>query len=652
MFINLLKYFLLFYSVFLFLFIPSKTFANEDSFITIVNPQRISVYNKDPLGSFRAQIKEVEKRNLPATWIITYDVLARKDFVDSLKKLNSNQELGIFLEVTASLARAANVKYNQTESWHYATSLFLSGYTQEDRKNLIDTVFKKFKDSFGYYPRSVGAWWVDSYSLEYMKSKYDITGTLGVSDQYDLDNYQIWGTWWSIPYYPSKIHAGIPAESSKEKIDVVTFRWAARDPINGYKNTLNKLPSLYSLQDYSTLTAPFYFDELLKLYALKQPLNKFGHATIGLEGDLSPGVYESQYANHLDTVKTLHEEKKVQVLTMKDFSSWYRNQFPISPNHIIESSDLLGRNLRSIWINTPFYRINILHDTKTLETNILDLRIYYNNFEEPFNKSPNKQLNLSINLPFVIDSVIQPNGETKLNLGSLKRVQKDKIIFDKGEIGFNDTAITFAGKTIKVNTKFPVSKEGIIYKDYSFVLPFAIKSRLAFPLEYLLVGAIIIAGVIISLLRKKAILILIVIFLLLALSSIVVSPAYKFYISQSEYDALKVLKMLPAGNVLVYDKDCARCAWHSPEKPAAMAGHKKYIETFGGKKVIKSLRFSLAKNPEGVRKEIHDTNASYIYFAKYEEYIEVFAFPPESIRAGLKKIYENANTQIWEIENK
>ena len=601
------------------LFTVQTAHAENNSFITIVNPQRISVYNKDYLGSFKAQVKEIESKGLPATWPVTYDVLTRNDFVEYLKKLGQDQELGIFLEVTPSFTKAADVIYHQTSSWHYATSLFLSGYKQEDRKKLIDTVFKKFKETFGYYPKSVGAWWVDSYSLSYMKQKYGITGTLNVSDQYDLDNYQVWGTWWSVPYYPSKINAAVPAQDKEEKIDVVTFRWAARDPLNGYANDLKKLPSLFSLQDYSPFASASYFKDLLELYSFQKPYNQFGHVTVGIEGDLTPGIYESQFANHLEIIKTLLDEGKVQVLSMKDFSSWYRNSFPdASPIHIISSDDLVGQNKKSIWINSPLYRINLVYNTETRDTKILDFRAYYKNFEVPFYNTPNKQIVFSINLPYIIDSVIDPSSKATFNLGELKEINSEKLVFEKGEITFQKDKIEFP-KNLNIpnfpnfNSAFPIPQSGILIKDYFLRIPFALKHRLH-----------------------------------LNFPNIPFPFAQTYYVSQTEIDGLTVLKRMASGNVLVYDKDCLKCTFSSQFKPAAAAGVESYVSKYSSKPVAQDISFLLAKNSVDAKKILKDKKIKYVYLARYESYVESLPYSPEDL--GLERIYRNANAEIWKVK--
>lgn len=645
------KVFFILFFLLPFLF-PVRIFAADKSFITIVNPQRISEYTKDYLGSFNAEVNEVELRNLSATWPITYDVLTKPDFVGALKNLNKDQELGIFLEITPMFAKDANVAYNKTDSWHRATSLFLSGYSQDDRKKLIDTVFSRFKQTFGYYPKSVGSWWTDAFSLSYMQKTYGITGTLSVSDQYDLDGYQVWGTWWSVPYYPNSINAAEPAQSKKNKLDIVTFRWAARDPLNGHTSPSKFTASMYSPQDYGTIGIDnSYFDHLIQTFAVRQLQNTFGHATVGLEGDMGEQAYASTFATQMETMKNMSLNNEVSILTMKEFSSWYQKSFPdLSPRHMILADDLIGvQNKKAIWMQTPFYRIGLTYDAVTQKIQVIDIRTYQENFIEPFFTSPNKQLSLSVNLPFLVDSVIEPNTIQTLNLGRLKEVNKDlSLTFEKGTIRFQNDKIIFPQKILYLRSAFPIPPSGITYKDYSLTIPFAIKRRFPFPPEYFLVPLIIIAGIVIALLKKKGIILVVGSIILLGIASILVFPDYKFYVSQTEIDGLQVLKRLPPGKVLVYDKNCLKCTFSSQYKPAAAAGKKSYVSIYSGKPTDMDLDFLLSKTSSEARKILQNNKIKYVYLAKYENYIESLPYLPQDL--GLTRIYENANAEIWRVK--
>lgn len=598
--------------------LPSKVLAEENSFVTIVNPQRISNYTADYLASFQAERKEVESRNLPATWLLTYDVLEKDDFVDELKKLDPNQELGILLEVTEPFTHASGVTYNKVdENWHRATSLFLSGYSQKDRIKLIDTVFGLFKEKFGYYPKSVGSWWTDSFSQDYMQKKYGVTGNVGVSDQYDLDGYQVWGTWWSVPYYPTKINAAIPTQSSENKLDVLQFRWAARDPFLGYAKITNHEPSLYSLQDFSQVgLSQSYFEQLLKTFAGANDSNQFGHATVGLEGDLAPDIYTSLLAPRIETVKNLQDNDHIQALTMRDFAEWYKNEFQtISPTHILHGTDPLGSGTMAFWFQNPYYRAGVTFNPKTKLTGVVDLRYYFQNLEEPFYKSPNKQFNLYINLPFVIDFVISPDSSIKLDLGNFQKIEGNKLVFEKGIIEFKEKELVLPEKTFQTKSQYATPENGQTYIDFTIQVPFALKRRLPVWIASILPSVRI--------------------------------PTPQFYtISQTEMDALKVLENLPDGNVLTYDRDCLDCGFQTKFKPAAMAGKKGYVRDLSGKSVVEDYAFSIAKTSADARKILEDKNIKYVYLAKYEDYIETLPYLPQDL--GLTRIYTNANAEIWE----
>lgn len=399
-----------------FFYVP-KTYAESNSFITIVNPVRISSYTKDPLLSLQSEYGQVKSHNLPATWLLTYDVLNNKNLMSEFKQMDDTQEKGIFLEVTPRFAQDSSVIYNKTNSWHRANSLFLSGYMQQDRIKLIDTVFSKFKKQFGYYPKSVGAWWVDSYSLSYMKQKYGITGSLGVSDQYDLDGYQVWGTPYSSVYIPNKFNSAIPAGNDENKIDTVMFRWAERDPLNGYLSPSKSQASLYSLQDYMRQGLDInYYQKMVDLYS-SPGLNDFGQVTVGLEADYSPDSYNENFAKWMELIDSERSSGKI-IDTMSSFSSWYLNNHKDeSAPRVIQTDDLLESTKNITWNNNNLYRIGILAGTE--DAKVIDFRIYPANFVEPYYYSPNKEYNLSINLPYIIDSVITPKSVWDLYSGKL-----------------------------------------------------------------------------------------------------------------------------------------------------------------------------------------------------------------------------------------
>lgn len=407
----------------------------ENSYINVINPVRGSeispVGSQDPLFGVKLQKELVDKNNLYATWLLRFDILNSKD-ASYFKSFSDNQELGLFLEITPLLAKSAGVSYpTKGIFWHDANKIFLSGYRPEERIKLINVIFEKFKEDYGYYPKSVGAWHVDAYSAEYMQKKYGITGVLICADQFGTDNYQIWGGWWGTPYYPSKFNILTPAQTRKNKLDLIVFWWAARDPDLGYGGSVDE--STYSVQVNDYLRHDFgidYFKKLLDVY-LTNKKNLFNQLTIGLENDADWQSFSEGYGKQLEEVSRRKQNREIKSLTMKDFSSWYKNRFSgLSPDHQIGN-----------WYMSTSFRVG-LSDTDGRKA-IRDLRIYNEVWPEANLLAANPWGTLSLNNPYKIDTVRFSNSAFKEDFeisrtNLIKRFGKQKLpfIFSKIYLGF------------------------------------------------------------------------------------------------------------------------------------------------------------------------------------------------------------------------
>ncbi|PJA49718.1 hypothetical protein CO169_01315, partial [Candidatus Shapirobacteria bacterium CG_4_9_14_3_um_filter_39_13] len=315
--------------------------------------------------------------------------------------------------------------------WHDANKIFLSGYRPEERIKLINVIFEKFKEDYGYYPKSVGAWHVDAYSAEYMQKKYSVTGVLICADQFGTDNYQIWGGWWGTPHYPSKFNILTPAQTRKNKLDLIVFWWAARDPDLGYGGSVDE--STYSVQVNDYLRHGLgidYFKKLMDVY-LTNKENQFNQLTVGLENDADWQAFSDGYGKQLEEIGRRKKDKEIDSLTMKDFSSWYKNRFSsLSPDHQIEN-----------WYMSTSFRVG-LSDIGGRKV-IRDLRIYNEAWPEANLLTANPWGTLSLNNPYKIDTVRFANSAFKedfeISRNSLvKRFGKQKLpfVFSKVYLGF------------------------------------------------------------------------------------------------------------------------------------------------------------------------------------------------------------------------
>lgn len=300
-----------------------------ERYVTLVNPVRgRELWLDKSLKPIIEQYNASAKYGFPVTWLLQYDALTDNELIDTVKNFEVGGEKGVFLEVSKSLADEAGVVFDSKTKWSNPGVIFLSAYSQSERRALIDTIYKKFKKDYGYYPKSIGAWWIDSYSVNYIKQKYGVDAILIVADQKTTDSYGVWGQWWGEPYYPSKYN--ILAPGVKNKLDAVVIQWAQRDPTLAYGE--GSIYSNYSLQanDYiRSGKGTGYFKTLIDSYLdCKNPV---GQITIGMETGMESIAFHSEYVNQL---KTLSEYEGLNFLTMSDFAKVYKSISRENPSNM------------------------------------------------------------------------------------------------------------------------------------------------------------------------------------------------------------------------------------------------------------------------------------------------------------------------------
>lgn len=350
--------------------------AQEKRNAVLVNPVRGNDFwehNFPLLETPKKQYEAIKKNSFSSSWLIRYDALVNKEVQDFLKGMDSSQDIGIFFEITPTLTRDAEVNYNQSSNWHQAKSVLLTGYDPGDRLKLIDTALKKYNGIFGKNPKSVGAWWIDAFSLGYLKDKYGVEASLDVSDQYSTDGYQVWGQYWSTPFYPSKSNALAPAQSEEQKLGVVILQWATRDPYNGYGSGV--FESTYSVQANDYLLHDLdarYFEKLLNIYP---------QTTVGLENDFDFSKFGPEYKKQIEIIAGQKSKGVLNVLSMAQFAQNYTKLNPgISPQVLIIADDPLGSDGKVVWINTPRYRAGFF--TGNNGALVRDLRLFNDRSEE------------------------------------------------------------------------------------------------------------------------------------------------------------------------------------------------------------------------------------------------------------------------------
>src|SRR3989344_3532096 len=461
----MLRIFAAVFFLLLFFILPVNASAASRQYVNIVNPVRGSDFfqlkEENPLTNVKKTYATLRLNNLSSTWLLRPDALFAEEISSFFSVLPSNQEVGIFMEVTPTWANKAGVNYHSNPNWHAAGSVFLTGYEIEERKKLIDTSFEQFKKVFGNYPESVGAWWVDAFSLSYIKEKYGITASMDVADQYTTDNYQVWGQYFSQPFYPSKRNALIPASGETQKIGVVTIQWATRDPFNSYGNgvldsTFSVQANDYANKKYHNLSID-YFKKLVSVY-LDNPYADLAQVTVGLENDFSWEDFGEEYIKQLEHISS-RKFSGTRAVTMSEFAQIYKRFYPDSPPQIIFAKDPLGSDGMVLWFQNTRYRMGWFYDGRG--SLIRDLRTYSNSLDEPCFEKRCDNLNLAMTEVRNLDQVTYGDGwvidEGKISDVKITRISDGVIINYVNQVGIK-RKLEFVFNDVRVDSKSqPVS---------------------------------------------------------------------------------------------------------------------------------------------------------------------------------------------------
>ncbi len=473
--------------VFTFLHSAKSVLATGESkpTVTVVNPIRgpqLGLEGRDLLESLEGHWKATKDENIGATWLWQYSALEDDELVQFAKSNMSNQEFGIFLEIDKNFAEKTNVRYRGIGPWFLSDGLFPTSYEQGEREKFITNVFETFRERFGYYPKTVGAWWVGAESIKFMKEKYGVIAVLQCADQFMTDRYSIWGTPWSIPYVPSSINSGIPAQSSFYKIDdVVVIQWAMRDPVNGYGESVEY--STFSIQDYTLkkYDPKSYLEYLRKIYLKRQ----FDHMVVGLESGFGGASYGGMYQDNLKVIAEWRNEEKVQVQTAVDYALGFIDANIIFPptSHFLSSG--FDSQDQAFWYHSPGYRIGIKKEGDRVY--LIDLRDYTQTPAEEFYVLPNTNEYFRINTAAIIDSVRFPEEKvllfssdeqlkTEENNGGVSLYAGDKKIVDlnKSKIIFSE--VKESEKFSRLSDRVNLLEDGIIVAFDNFRFNMAVLS--------------------------------------------------------------------------------------------------------------------------------------------------------------------------------
>lgn len=336
----------------------------------------------------KKQIDLFKKYNIPATFVLRYDVLKDEKFITLFKSNLSNiVDYGIFFEITPRLAQDSGVAYKGTEErWYRAQYAYLVGYSQEERKKIIDTAMIQFKKQFGIYPKTTGGWMIDTYSAEYLANTYGVTAHEITREQWGTDGYALYGGSILTAYRPSKKWIFIPGQSQGDSLPLTIIRQTLSDPVRNYGD----LTSGYTSQpnDYGRTKGFDYFTHLLRqVEYYSQPL-----AVLGLENSLDK-KYQDMYEKQVEYVAQVIGKNNVI----------FPKQIPkIKDMNYITGTDFKNISFKAFWIETPGYRARIIQKNNSIQ--LSDLRVFNSSLGDPYYAISSGEKTAFWETPYVFDS--------------------------------------------------------------------------------------------------------------------------------------------------------------------------------------------------------------------------------------------------------
>jgi len=345
--------------------------VNIINFIRLCEP-RIERFTEEVLyETVVEQVKMMNQYKLGGTFLLQYDALLDSSYQQLMKSLPADSfEIGAWWEIPQPLVENAGLNWRGRYPWDWHADVgFSTGYSPAEREKLVDTYMEDFRQIFGYYPESVGSWFIDAHTLNYLYQKYGIIASCNCKDQIGTDGYTLWGGYWNQAYYPSKKNAYMPAQNEENQIPVPVFRMLGSDPIRQYDAGLGtqrqhvvSLEPVYEKGGGDSAWVNWYFNQFIEGECME-----YAYVQVGQENSFTWNRMSKGFGIQLPLIAKLRDEKKVKVETLAESGQWFRENFKTTPTtSVTVKEDLNGGTSRTVWFNSRFYRINLLWENNTL----------------------------------------------------------------------------------------------------------------------------------------------------------------------------------------------------------------------------------------------------------------------------------------------
>ena len=390
----------------------------KDTFIVniIHRPEMVPEYAEKVTGQGKAE--DISRKALLTESLDIFKFQQETAHKNGLKTTIQMTYASLFNEEACSIAREHHDKYGDEIALSllglpckefrekYKTKDFcIWMFSMEDKKSIVDDVFGKFHDIFGFYPQSTGSYYMDADLTNYIKEKYPSVKCAvatcweeGPKAYHTCNN-----SWYTLldggpwnPWIPSKQNTHAPAADESEDSGIVAIPHLSRDLLACYdgngsnfgthpQNVLRGMiydtktweyPYLYNLVDQYRHLAKYNNGYSYNMMFVGPGwLNKMGRWEQPYE------LLKKSYEDGMAYYGELKKEGKAIDMTMAEFADFYRaNKTYTEPECALWKDILYGSDKQLFWYSDPYMRACINMDQGGA---MVDLRPYAAKLEWP-----------------------------------------------------------------------------------------------------------------------------------------------------------------------------------------------------------------------------------------------------------------------------
>jgi len=311
---------------------------------------------------------------------------------------------------------------------------FLMAYDHDGRRKLIDVAFARFKAEFGTWPKSVGSWLLDAWSMDYMANTYGVDGFCICREQDSTDAYGLRGGYSNGAYYPSRKNMLSAAVDMKNAVHAPVFKMLTPDPIYNYGIPHKLYPGYPHQRGCPTMEPVWYggnspkiVDWYFRVYTGSKGLLNLSYMQTGQENSFGSERILPGLRMQFEKLREKSAKGEIEILYLSESGEWFKNRYALTPpSSVCCDSDNTEAGNKTAWYSCRNYRADFHYRNKMLY--IRDLYIYDDRYKERYLEKKDDGHNCSyFNLPVTDGYRFSRNG---LRAGIYPCIDKRKIEFE------------------------------------------------------------------------------------------------------------------------------------------------------------------------------------------------------------------------------